>query len=264
MRKVSLFFLLISIATLIPNPSHGQPLATIMMQEGEAVGRAMACAPELRTPAFGDGFTKKYVVWHLQHNGRAATEQAIPLFIAGMTSGLQAQAEKGQSGCGELIELVGALSQVIGYQPPIGPRRQTALTSPPASATSRAPTVDVWHSNNGWVQGVCSYQLTFDGQDVSYMSEPGVGIEALVLSVDAFDASGKRLESGTVSVASFGDSDATRTSVGYFEGSCDTVALVIWKAKAVIGEKEFDLLRGDGLVVQESPLKDALKLSIQK
>ena len=129
--------------------------------------------------------------------------------------------------------------------------------------TTEAQAIDAWHSNTDFVQGICSYQLTFDAQDVFFNSESGV--EKLILSVDAFDEKGNRLESGTVTTGAFADSEATRTTVGYFEGDCETKSLVIWKASALIDGKEYDLLNEvGGLTILESPLKEPIGLSIRR
>ena len=141
---------------------------------------------------------------------------------------------------------------------------QPQSSNPPTAA---APTANVapillWHSNTGWVQGMCSYQLTFDGQGVFF--ESATGIEKFSLSVDVFDGQGNRIASDTLHTEPFADSDATRTTVSYWEGDCEAKRIVIWKAEAVIDGEVVDLLKTNRLRIQESPLKEAIEFNIKK
>lgn len=109
---------------------------------------------------------------------------------------------------------------------------------------------------------MCSYQLTFDGQGVFF--ESATGIEQLSLSVDVFDAQGNRLTSDTLHTEPFADSDATRTTVSYWEGDCEAKRIVIWKAEAVIDGETVDLLKTNRLKIEDSPLKEAVELAIKQ
>jgi hypothetical protein len=123
---------------------------------------------------------------------------------------------------------------------------------------SSAAPILLWHSNTGWVQGMCSYQLTFDGQGIFF--ESATGVERLTLSVDVFDAQGNRLASDTIDTEPFADSNATRMAISYWEGDCEAKRIVIWKAEAVIDGSKVDLLKAGQLRVEESPLKEAIEL----
>ena len=112
-----------------------------------------------------------------------------------------------------------------------------------------------------WLGAGDVYQLTFDGQGVFF--ESATGIEQLSLSVDVFDAQGNRLASDTLHTEPFADSDATRTTVSYWEGDCEAKRIVIWKAEAVIDGETVDLLKTNRLRIQESPLKETIELNIK-
>lgn len=154
------------------------------------------------------------------------------------------------------------IGQVIGVRiPDVSRQPQAQSNNPSASAVPAATPILLWHSNTGWVQGMCSYQLTFDGQGVFF--ERATGIEQLSLSVDVFDAQGNRIASDTLHTEPFADSDATRTTVSYWEGDCEAKRIVIWKAEAVIDGETVDLLKTNRLRIQESPLKETIELNIK-
>lgn len=76
--------------------------------------------------------------------------------------------------------------------------------------------IDIWHSNTVWVnQGMCAATFTLDGGG---SDGRGRGIGRLEIAVDVLDKSGKRLESDTLEVEPFSDSEATRYQTAHLVG----------------------------------------------
>lgn len=68
--------------------------------------------------------------------------------------------------------------------------------------------IDIWHSYTVWAnQGMCAVAFTLDGGG-SDGSARGIGL--LEIAVDVLAKSGKRLDSDTLKVEPFSDSEATR------------------------------------------------------
>ena len=124
--------------------------------------------------------------------------------------------------------------------------------------------LDLWHSGNGWVQGMCSYEFTLDGQREQFDSVSG--ISSLILGVHGYedDDPDNPFAHDELEIGAFGDSDATRYAKAYWEGQCGITQFVIYKALAVIDGKPHDLLQENALHVVESPLKDAASIKIRK
>ena len=123
--------------------------------------------------------------------------------------------------------------------------------------------LDLWHSGNGWVQGMCSYEFTLDGQREQFDSMSG--ISSLIFGVHGYEADDPDNPfTYELEVGAFADSDATRYAKTYWEGQCGINQFVIYKALAVIDGKPHDLLQEDALQVRESPLKEAVPIKIRK
>ena len=123
--------------------------------------------------------------------------------------------------------------------------------------------LDIYHSGNGWVQGMCSYEFTLDGQREQFDSLSG--ISSLILGVHGYEADDPDNPfTYELEVGAFADSDATRYAKAYWEGECGINQFVIYKALAVIDGKPRDLLQENALHVVESPLKDAVSINIRK
>ncbi|CAK7067128.1 MAG: hypothetical protein DELT_01692 [Desulfovibrio sp.] len=122
--------------------------------------------------------------------------------------------------------------------------------------------LDISHSGNGWVQGMCSYEFTLDGQREQFDSMEGISI--LILGVHGYEADDPDNPfTQELEVEAFADSNATRFSKTYWEGECGISQFVIYKALAIIDGKPRDLLREGGLHVAESPLKEAVTIKLR-
>ena len=123
--------------------------------------------------------------------------------------------------------------------------------------------LDIYHSGSGFVQGVCSYEFTLDGQREQFDSLSG--ISSLILGVHGYEADDPDNPfTYELEVGAFADADATRYAKAYWEGECGIRQFVIYKALAVIDGKPHDLLQENALHVVESPLKDAASIKIRK
>lgn len=123
--------------------------------------------------------------------------------------------------------------------------------------------LDIYHSNNGWVQGVCSYEFTLDGQREQFESAEGISI--LLLGVHGYQSDDPDTPfTQELEVGAFADSDATRHAKAYWEGECGIRRFVIYKALIVIDGKPHDLIQENALHVPDSPLKDAASIKIRK
>lgn len=130
------------------------------------------------------------------------------------------------------------------------------------SLSTPGKAIDIWHSGNGWVQGMCSYEFTLDGQGVQV--DGFSGVSRMVIGVHGFeDNDPDNPFTQELDVGAFADSDATRYIKTYWEGECDLHQFIIFKAIAVIDGQEHDLLKENELHVVESPLKDAVSLGIR-
>ena len=246
---------------------HAKDLKTIMWEEGALFGRFNFCFkddPSL-TSDFGRTFGDAYVRWYQAKNPRANLKVPASMFVNGVHAGVAEQQKMGTEGCGAVYQNFSHMAQVIGVKVSVNPGQTQAPAHSPPLATAPEPSaapILLWHSNTGWVQGMCSYQLTFDGQGIFFESETGV--ESLTLSVDVFDAQGNRLASDMIDTEPFADSNATRTTISYWEGDCEAKRIVIWKAEAVIDGSTVDLLKTGQLHIEESPLKEAIELTVKR
>jgi hypothetical protein len=123
-------------------------------------------------------------------------------------------------------------------------------------------TIPVWHSNTSFIQGVCSYQFTFDGQGASFSNIDG--ISELTMLLDVYDKQRKKIASENIKTEDFADSDANRMGISYWEGDCDADSFAIRKANAIINNTNVDLIKNDILTIEESPLKETIGLKIIK
>lgn len=244
-----------------------QDLNTVMWQEGILFGRFSVCFADNSNldRNFGRTFTDAYIRWYQANNPRIDMKVPVSMFGNGLHAGVAEQQKLGLEGCDAVHQRISHVGQVIGVRiPDISRQSHTQSHNPPATAVpaSSAASILLWHSNTGWVQGMCSYQLTFDGQGVFF--ESATGVEKLSLSVDVFDGQGNRLASDTLYTEPFADSDTTRTTVSYWEGDCEAKRIVIWKAEAVIDGEAVDLLKTNRLRIEESPWKEAVELSVKR
>ena len=248
-------------------PAQAQDLNTIMWEEGILFGRFSVCFADNSKVDhnFGRTFTDAYIRWYQANNPRINMKVPVSMFGNGLHAGVAEQQKMGTEGCDVVHQRISHIGQVVGVRIPDNPGQSESPrhNSPLAAAqASNAAPILLWHSNTGWVQGMCSYQLTFDGQGV--FLESATGVEKLSLSVDVFDAQDNRLASDTLFTEPFADSDATRTAVSYWEGDCEAKRIVIWKADAVIDGETVDLLKTNRLRIADSPLKEAVELAVQQ
>lgn len=76
--------------------------------------------------------------------------------------------------------------------------------------------IELWHSDTVWAnQGMCAATFTLDGGG---SDGSGRGIGRLEIVVDVLDKSGKRLDSDTLEVEPFSDSEATRYQTAHLVG----------------------------------------------
>ena len=105
--------------------------------------------------------------------------------------------------------------------------------------TASAYAIDVWHSSTIWAgQGQCSAVFSFD----SGMEE----INNLQVNISAVNKAGKKVASGMLQIARFGQSSADRYADAFLEGEeicADGLTIVVNKATAVIDGKRVDLLK---------------------
>ncbi len=121
--------------------------------------------------------------------------------------------------------------------------------------------VTLYHSQSGWVQGVCSHEITLDAQDILFMGVPG--ITQMLFGIRAVDEKGQPIGKQVLEVPAFASSNATRFEKVFWEGDCEAKALVIYWALGVVDGKIVDFLHNDGLSIQESPLKESVLLILE-
>lgn len=130
------------------------------------------------------------------------------------------------------------------------------------SSPSTGSALDIWHSGNGFAQGVCSYEFTLDGQREQFESIEG--ISRLVIGLHGYRADDPDTPfTEELDIGAFADSEATRHARTYWEGECGINQFVIYQALAVIDGKPHDLLHENALHVVDSPLKDAANIKVQ-
>lgn len=84
------------------------------------------------------------------------------------------------------------------------------------SAESEHRYISIRNTDSGWVQGVCTLVFALDNG--------GNGaFNGLSVTIQLTDKSGAALETGTLNVDPFGDSDATRTTIAATEFSCEAL-----------------------------------------
>lgn len=90
------------------------------------------------------------------------------------------------------------------------------LSTPAISAENDQRYISIRNTDSAWIQGVCSLVFRLDnGGDGEF--------KALAVSLQLTDKAGKALETGSLDVQPFGDSDATRSIDAATEFSCDAV-----------------------------------------
>lgn len=111
---------------------------------------------------------------------------------------------------------------------------------------TNAMAVDMWHSNLVFGnQGQCAATFTFDSGLQT--------IEKLKINLQLLDKSGKKIQSGTLEPARFGDSSASRYGDAILGGEdlCDDeLSVLVTKATAVVDGKATDLLKTKQLTVR--------------
>ena len=265
MKRLLRLVLILIVVVWSGGTTLAQDLNAIMWQEGILFGRFSVCFADNSNVDrnLGRTFTDAYIHWYQVNNPRIDMKVPVSMFANGLHAGAAEQQKLGAEGCDAVHQRISHIGQVIGVRiPDVSRQPQAQSNHPSASAVPATAPILLWHSNTGWVQGMCSYQLTFDGQGVFF--ESATGIEQLSLSVDVFDAQGNRLASDTLHTEPFADSDATRTTVSYWEGDCEAKRIVIWKAEAVIDGETVDLLKTNRLKIEDSPLKEAVELAIKQ
>ena len=118
----------------------------------------------------------------------------------------------------------------------------------------------LYHSQSGWVQGVCSHEITLDAQDILFDIS---GITQMLFGIRAVDEKGQPIGKQVLEVPAFASSNATRFEKVFWEGDCEAKALVIYWALGVVDGKIVDFLHNDGLSIQESPLKESVLLILE-
>lgn len=113
--------------------------------------------------------------------------------------------------------------------------------------TAPAYAIDFWHSNTVWAgQGQCSAIFTFD----SGMED----VTKLQVLVSAVNKSGKKVASGSLQIAQFGQSSAARYADAFLEGEefCDDdLVIVVNKATAIVDGNRVDLLKSKILATRD-------------
>lgn len=90
------------------------------------------------------------------------------------------------------------------------------LSTPAISVENDQRYISIRNTDSAWIQGVCSLVFRLDnGGDGEF--------KALAVSLQLTDKSGKALETGSLDVQPFGDSNATRSIDAATEFSCDAV-----------------------------------------
>lgn len=128
LKTISALLLIMGLTTAsIVGKAHAQDLRNILFQEGVLIGRSLVCLPEQYQEQASKEVMTKYTNWHIQNNGKEATQMAAPALVDGFTSGIETQREWGLQGCEEILEHFDRLSQVIGYQRPRTPPGKSIL-----------------------------------------------------------------------------------------------------------------------------------------
>lgn len=255
-------------------PTHrvmAQNMNEVMWKEGIIFGRFMACFEEDQRidEEFRRNFGEAYMQWYQTNNPYMDVKTAVSLFVNGVYAGVTEQQGAGKAYCGNVLQAISRITNTIGMHVPQGlnatPKTLPEEHSEQALSHTREGNDDpilMWHSKNGWLQGICLYELTFDGQGIFWGGAEQ--IDSLRLSIDAFDGTNKRIASDNMLIGSFADSNATRFALENWEGDCETKRLVIWKAEATIDGETVDLLQTKRLRIEESPLKESIEITISQ
>lgn len=91
-----------------------------------------------------------------------------------------------------------------------------AAINPAISAENEQRYISIRNTDSGWIQGVCSLVFTLDNGGYGEFNH-------LSVTLQLTDKPGAALETGTLEVEPFGDSDATRSTSAATEFSCDAV-----------------------------------------
>lgn len=112
--------------------------------------------------------------------------------------------------------------------------------------SGRVQAIDMWHSNLVFAnQGQCAATFTFDSGSQA--------INKLKVQLNVLDKTGKKIQSGVLEVANFGESEASRYGDAILAGEdlCDDdLRIVVTKATATLEGKATDLLKTKQLTVR--------------
>lgn len=175
MKRLLRLLLILIVVVWSGGTTLAQDLNAIMWQEGILFGRFSVCFADNSNVdrKLGRTFTDAYIHWYQVNNPRIDMKVPVSMFANGLHAGAAEQQKLGAEGCDAVHQRINHIGQVIGVRiPDVSRQPQAQSNNPSASAVPAAPPILLWHSNTGWVQGMYSYQLTFDGKAFSLKAQP--------------------------------------------------------------------------------------------
>ena len=163
MKRLLRLLLILIVVVWSGGTTLAQDLNAIMWQEGILFGRFSVCFADNSNVdrKLGRTFTDAYIRWYQVNNPRIDMKVPVSMFANGLHAGAAEQQKLGAEGCDAVHQRISHIGQVIGVRiPDVSRQPQAQSNHPSASAVPAAAPILLWHSNTGWVQGMCSVSYT--------------------------------------------------------------------------------------------------------